>query len=60
MISLWGWGSGIEAKGKKKLYFTKMTRIGIWVGVLEKMEVVVRGWREFCSQIVGGRSEKHF
>lgn len=50
-----------ELKQKqKKLYFTKMTSIGVSVMVLEKVEVVVmvtvvRGWKEFCLQIMGDR-----
>ena len=40
----------------KKLYFTKMTIMEVGVMVLEKVEVmVVRGWGEFCPQIVGVR-----
>lgn len=36
----------------KKLYFTKMTIMGVGVMVLGKMEMmVVRGWGEFCPQM---------
>ena len=43
-----------QRQKKKKLYFIKMTSMG--VGVLKKVEVMmVRGWGEFCPQIVSGR-----
>lgn len=33
----------MEAEAKE-LYFTKMTGIGVWVMVLEKVEGVMRSW----------------
>ena len=50
-----------QRQKKKKLYFTKVTSMGVGVMVLEKVEVMmVRGWGEFCPQIVSGMWEKHF